>query len=194
MRRGVSHCRYLQHAFAKYGKDAFVFEVLEELEPEFLIGAEQWWINMLAPEYNSNPVAGNCAGRRMRAESRQKIRESLMGHPVSEEALEKMRAHRWSDEDKLRIGAKSRGHITSPETRAKMSAAHDGKDHMPPEARKRMAAARRGTHPTPETIEKLRLSHLGNKSHLGFRHSPEVRDKISKAVRDALTRKERQDG
>ena len=56
------HSTYLQNAWNKYGEDAFEFEVLEQWEPEFLVSMEQWWMNMLRPEYNIAPVAGSSLG------------------------------------------------------------------------------------------------------------------------------------
>lgn len=57
------HCNeHLQRAWNKYGESAFEFEVLERWEPEFLVSMEQWWMNILAPEYNIVPVAGSSLG------------------------------------------------------------------------------------------------------------------------------------
>ncbi len=60
--RGKHRNAHLQRAWNKYGEDAFEFEVLEHWEPEFLISMEQWWMNMLHPEYNIAPVAGSNLG------------------------------------------------------------------------------------------------------------------------------------
>jgi len=72
--REGKHCNgHLQNAWNKYGEDAFLFEIVEEWEPEFLISMEQWWMNMLQPEYNIVPVAG-----------------SSLGHKFSDEAISKL--------------------------------------------------------------------------------------------------------
>ena len=42
----------------KYGTNSFVFEILEEVEPEHLKEREQWFIETLKPTYNSNRANG----------------------------------------------------------------------------------------------------------------------------------------
>jgi len=42
----------LYRSIRKYGLENFRFEVLEECKPELLLEREQYWYNMLKPEYN----------------------------------------------------------------------------------------------------------------------------------------------
>lgn len=47
------HCnQYLQNAWNKYGKDSFMFEVLEYCNLEVLYQREQYFIDTMNPEYN----------------------------------------------------------------------------------------------------------------------------------------------
>lgn len=100
LRKETHRNRYLQRAWNKYGDNAFSFEVLEECEPEFLVSMEQWWMNMLCPEYNICLVAGSSLG--------------IKKGPLSEE-------------HKAKVSAALKGHKISKETRAKISAANKGR-------------------------------------------------------------------
>ena len=83
--RGTHRNGHLQSAWNKYGEDVFEFEVLERWEPEFLVGMEQWWMNMLRPEYNIAPVAGSCLGVTHTDESRAKMSAWQKGRALTKE-------------------------------------------------------------------------------------------------------------
>ena len=72
-------------------------------------------------------------------------------------------------ETKAKMSAAHTGKIISPETKAKMSAAHTGKKLGPksPEAIAKTAAANTGKKHSPETLAKMSAAHTGKK------HSPE---------------------
>src|SRR6267142_3221724 len=54
---------HLQAAYNKYGKEAFIYVVLENLfDASNIDEREQYWIDKLKPEYNQAPVAGSCTG------------------------------------------------------------------------------------------------------------------------------------
>jgi len=121
LRRGSHHSAHLQAAWNKYGEDVFRFGALEEWEPEFLVGMEQWWINMLRPEYNHRVGASSnlgirfgdvaranmamgARGKKLTAEHRAKISASLMGikrPPFTEEHKDRISAAKkgkpWTD-------------------------------------------------------------------------------------------------
>jgi len=100
--REEKHCNgHLQNAWNKYGEDAFLFEVVEEWEPEFLISMEQWWMNMLQPEYNIVPVAGSSLGRKFSDETISKLSAVAKRRSFSREG----RAH-------LSAAGKRRGFLT----------------------------------------------------------------------------------
>jgi group I intron endonuclease len=52
----------LQHAWNKYGIDAFRFEVLEQCDESQKLIREQFYIDTLKPYYNVAPVAGSRKG------------------------------------------------------------------------------------------------------------------------------------
>lgn len=54
---------YLQRSYNKYGKDNFLFEILEVVKDKNLIlTREQYYIDTLNPEYNTCKKAGNTLG------------------------------------------------------------------------------------------------------------------------------------
>lgn len=57
------HSIYLQRSWNKYGKDKFIFEIVEYVEDKTkLIEREQRWLDFFNPEYNTCPTAGNSLG------------------------------------------------------------------------------------------------------------------------------------
>jgi len=86
------HCsRHLQLSFNKYGAEYFTFSVLEYCEKERLIEREQFYIDLLKPEYNTLPIAGSCLGVKRSDETRARMSASLKGRVISQEAREKTR-------------------------------------------------------------------------------------------------------
>lgn len=58
LRSGKHHCIYLQRSYEKYGKNNFIFEILEECDIKCLLEKEIFWIEKLKPEYNIGSVGG----------------------------------------------------------------------------------------------------------------------------------------
>ena len=153
LNKGRHHSIYLQHAWNKYGEDVFVFDVLEEWGIEFLISMEQWWMNMLCPEYNMSPVAISCLGVKHTEEAKAK-QSALM-------------IKRFQDpKERAKIGLTSKGRKHTPETKAKMSATHKGRVHSL-ERRANNSASKMGHEVSRETREKISASNKGKK------HTPE---------------------
>lgn len=96
-------------------------------------------------------------------EHREKIRTSLLGHPVSAETRKK-------------IGLTSRGRKHTPETRERIRLAGLGRKHSL-ETRLKMSKFKMGVKPSAETREKLR------KARLGKTISPEHRQKLSASLK-----------
>jgi hypothetical protein len=48
----TSYNSYIQADLKQYGRNAFVFGIIEYCEPEQLLERETYWINKLNPEYN----------------------------------------------------------------------------------------------------------------------------------------------
>lgn len=91
--------QHLQASFNKYGEDVFSFEVLEECSSvDEALDREVFWINEFGTTDSSKGYNKSFGGDRpvLTKETREKISKSLMGHPVSEEAIKKMVANRRS--------------------------------------------------------------------------------------------------
>jgi len=110
--KGAHTNRYLQNSWNKYGEGAFEFDVIEYWEPEFLVGMEQWWMNMLRPEYNMCMVAGSRLGCKHTDEAKAK----MMGNTNCV-------GYKQTNEHKAKASAANMGYIATAETRAKISKA-----------------------------------------------------------------------
>lgn len=165
----------LQNAWNKYGKEAFVFEVICLTSESDKIPVEQRLLDGAFGSgedlYNISPVAdGGLTGRKHTEESKQKISEKATGRKLSEE-------------HKRKIAEGGRGRKHSEETKAKMSASNKGVIRSP-ETLKRMSEAQMGKKRSQESIEKRKATMTGrppNRSNLGKKASSETRLKLSLA-------------
>lgn len=129
LNRGVHRNSYLQHAWDKYGEQAFIAEVLE-LDPLDVVACEQLWMDAMQPAYNISRTADVVSGYRFTAEQRARVSAALKGKPKSAEH----RAHIWATRqvtDDMRElmaanGRKGRGRPKSAEHRMKIGAAQQG--------------------------------------------------------------------
>ena len=192
--RGTHRNGHLQNAWNKYGEDVFEFEVIEYWEPEFLISMEQWWMNMLQPEYNIAPVAGSCLGIKRTAEANANNAAAQMGNTNAIGNASTL-GHVLTEEHKAKLSKAHMGHKTSTETRAKISEALKGRT-LTKEHRAKLSAAKKGrsltkehkaniseavSNPTAETRAKLSEAGMGNTNALGTKRSKETRAKMSVA-------------
>jgi len=175
------HNRYLQRVFDKYGEEAFTFIVLEYVEePETLIEREQYYLNILNPEYNLAPTAGSQLGMRRTDETRAKMSRAHRGKHLSIETKKKIsksllgnqrnRNKSHSEETKRKISASMIGKHLSVETKRKLSKAMIGnQNHNKPhseEAKRKIGDAQRGErnhnygkHPNAEARRKMSEAH-----------------------------------
>jgi len=142
LRHGWHFNVHLQHAWDRYGKEAFEWGVIEEVhDVANLIEREQFWLDkyfeMPDSVYNiardaTAPMLGRVPwnkGKHLSKETRRKLSEACSGWTHTEEA-------------KRKIGEASRGRVVSEKTRRKMSKANRGqvpwtKGKVLPEATKR---------------------------------------------------------
>ena len=52
LKRNEAHNKHLQNSWNKYGEESFVFQVLEYCEPKVQFEREQYYIDLIKPEYN----------------------------------------------------------------------------------------------------------------------------------------------
>jgi group I intron endonuclease len=162
----------LQRAYAKYGPDAFMFDVLEYvLIPEMLTGREQHFIDTLKPWFNIARVAGSHLGMKHTPETREKLRKANLGKPGKSLGVKRTPEQR-AQMSKSKMGNTNLlGFVFSPESRAKMSASHKGQ-----------VSPNRGKPAPPGTIAKMNAARVGKPSpRLGKKNSPEHNAKVSAA-------------
>lgn len=120
----------LQRGWNKHGEQAFNFLPILTCAKSMLLNYEQQLLDKVKPEYNICVVAGSALGVKRSAEFKAK----LLGHPVSDETRQKMRAAKLgkkqtpeqvarrvagligrtvSDTTKAKIGAKNAGHAAA---------------------------------------------------------------------------------
>jgi len=73
----------IARALIKYGYSNFQLEILEYCEPSNCIDREQYYIDLLKPEYNILKTAGSKLGSKHSVETRNKISLSLIGNKRS---------------------------------------------------------------------------------------------------------------
>lgn len=144
---GQHHNPHLQSAFDKYGEEAFIFEILKYVAPKNLIEYEQYYFDLLKPEYNIALIAGSLFGFRHTDEALAKMSAAKTGerHPMygkrhSTETLAKMSEALTGERNPMYGNTGERhynyGKHLSEETRAKIGAAHIGKRHSAATKRK----------------------------------------------------------
>ena len=103
----------IYRALLKYGYSKFSLEILEYCEAEETVNREQYYIDLLDPEYNLCPIAGSSLGRKVSDETRAKLVRAHVGRDYSGliEHLAKLkqanlgRKHSEETKDKIRASA-----------------------------------------------------------------------------------------
>lgn len=75
----------LQRSFNKHGELNFVLEIVEVVKDEFLLSREQYFIDLLKPEYNICKIAGRVTGLVRTEEWKKKISQAHKGKKITEE-------------------------------------------------------------------------------------------------------------
>ena len=97
LKRNVHKNIHLQKAYNKYGRDNFIFEILEECEESYLCSQEHYWCNMLNTHnknygYNILPTHPDKIASTHSKETKIKISNSTKGVKKSLETIEKLKA------------------------------------------------------------------------------------------------------
>jgi group I intron endonuclease len=137
---GKHHCRYLQNAYNKYGKNAFCFEIVEVCPTETCLEVEQKYLDSYRGDphlYNISPNAtGGCGPHSEETKAKMSIlaqarsaetSKALTGRPVSEETRAKIsESNSNPSEETLERMRKAKANV-SEETRRLMSIGNTGK-------------------------------------------------------------------
>lgn len=107
LRNNFHNNKHLQNAYNKHGEGAFNFEIIERCETDKLIILEQYYIDILKPEYNICKIAYSTLGVIPSEETRLKMSKSQKGRKHTEESKVKMslanKGKKLSEEHKLSI-------------------------------------------------------------------------------------------
>lgn len=118
----------IQRSYNKYGKEFFKFETILYCDKENLIFYEQRAINAYDFKrelYNISPTAGNCSGRKLSEETKEKLRKANLGK-------------KYSKETKIKMSKAVKGRKHTKNAIKNMSEAHKGKKYTE-ESRKKMS-------------------------------------------------------
>ena len=151
LRRDIHDNPHLQHAWNKYGENAFEYGVLEYLgNSEELHLAEQFWMDIYRLEgrklYNCGLVARSPRlGRKHSEETKQKMSATGKGRIVTEETRQKLRDREYTKATRRKMsdGAKTRPPI-SEKTRQRLREVTGGRNN-----------GMWGRHHTKETRQKI---------------------------------------
>lgn len=184
LKHGRHHCVRLQAAWAQYGPDAFVFEVLEEVaELERLLHAEEVWLQKYAGDplfYNSAPSAFSPPAST--PEARKKIAATLRERYGSDVALHPRYGKLHSDETKAKISASRTGKMAGDRH-------YRFGQTLSAEVREKIGAAQRGVKKAPRVLTeegraKIRAAAAAGHyaSFTGKRHTEDAKAKMSQVV------------
>lgn len=172
LRKNAHHSIHLQRAWNKYSEDAFTIEILEECERDSLYEREQYYLDTLKP---FNKVGFN-VGRDAKA--------AMRGRKFSPEEIAKRVAtragYKHTAETRAKISESHIGisHVTSDQTRERISATNIKLGRKPSrEATEKSAAMRRGIPLPVETRLKVSATKTGSKL------TTETRAKMSAAAK-----------
>ena len=141
----------INNARAKYGIDAFDFEILKECKDEELNYWEKYYIEKLNTKvpngYNMTDGGDGVKGCHISEEHKKKISTKLKGKHLSEE-------------HKKKIGKANKGKKRSEEYKNNLSVLYRGRSFTE-ETRKKMSEKAKGRKVTEETRKKLSENHKG---------------------------------
>lgn len=127
LRNNKHHSGHLQNAFNKYGKPAFVFEIIELCDSEKLLEREQHYLDLLHPEYNISPTAGRPLGIKRSKETLLKMSIANTGKPGWWKGKTLYPETKKKLSERLKGNSRNKGKTHSSETRAKISSALSGR-------------------------------------------------------------------
>jgi len=176
---------YLQHAWDRYGADAFTFDILElVMFPEYLTEREQHYLDALHPYdmtigFNLTRGAGSTLGRNHSPETRRKL---------SERAQQRTPA---SAETRQKISEANRGQKRTPEQRQKLSEALKRRPPESEESRRKRATKMRGRKLTPEHRQKVSAAGRGRKATDKARQNMKIAQQNRPPITDETRQKMR---
>lgn len=171
LKRGEHENRHLQRHVNKHGLNVLKTSIIEFCPKEKLIEREQYYMDLLKPEFNMCPIAASNLGLKHSEETKKRNSESQKGKKLSEEHKQKIREGnigvKRSEETKKRLSLANRGRKHTEETKQKMRELHIGKNNW-----------NYGKHHSEETKRKISEGNKGNTNWVGRRHTEETKRKM----------------
>lgn len=201
LRNNRHHCGWLQNAWNKYGQDAFLFEIVEDVTDfSQLAERECFWIANTPRAFNNQRVAPDWTGLKHSPATIERMRDSAIRANTPEVRAKKSAAFRKNMEDPEKAakrretilrnrstpqaiaGRARKGRTFTDETKAKISQA----------AKSRTKHSFTGRHHTEETKRQLSEAHIGKPlspehraaiaaAGIGRHPTPETRAKLTEA-------------
>lgn len=126
--KNTHHCRHLQFAYNKYGKENFIFEPIIDCKEEELIYYENYYLAYYQPEYNSTLDAKKRTP--ITKDFKEKISMANRGKIVSEETRKKLseinKGKKLTEEQKNKLSLFNKGKVLSGLTKQRMSESRKG--------------------------------------------------------------------
>ena len=141
----------IHKALLKYKHESFKLEILEYCDKKDVIVREQFYLDLLKPNYNIYFKAGSPLG--FKHSEKTKLLMSL---------LARRRRHTFAT--RMSIGSAIKGRVVSAETREKLANKRKGKLHTEESKLKMRASSSLGLKHTQETKDKIAAKRLGYKS------------------------------
>ena len=206
LRANKHHSPKLQHAWNKYGEDAFEFVIVHVVDDRrLLLSAEQLYLDTLRPDYNICLIAGSRYGLKNSADHKERIKTALNAPTMKAKMSEIRKGKKQSEEHRAAIAEAMRGKTNgkgnpgmSPETRARadetrrtnIAAGVTKPREFTTETRERIRRAVREHHAknprnTPEWKEIMRQAGLKAAANREAEHGPSA----SKLEREQAVRR-----
>jgi group I intron endonuclease len=170
LQRGRHDNPRLQNAFNKYGQRHFVFFVLEECPVSNLDVQEEAWWDLLQPAYNCIKPNSQKYGPTPTLESNLKRSQTLKGHPVTPEQVQKQKETMQKKKEEGWVnplkGTKTGkpgtmlGKHLSESIKEKLRISNTGKK-LSQETKDKISRAGQGREVSDSTKEKIRLGNVG---------------------------------
>lgn len=137
LRRHAHENDHLQKSYNKYGKDNFIYYVIEECSENKLLKKEKYYIKLYKtrdPEFGYNLNDGGVGSLHPREETLEKLRKRTMsqenkdkmslrlkGVPKSEEWKVKVRGRKMTEENRIKLSKRSKGRPLSEKQKNDLS-------------------------------------------------------------------------
>jgi len=168
LRQNKHHSKFLQRAWNKHGECDFGFLPLEYCGRDLRIEREQFWMDFVKPEFNSNPIAASSEGHVHSPETCTQMSvthtQRYKDNPELNEIQRQLQIERMKSlEARENLRQKSTGRVVTQETKDQISESLTKTIADNPELREQRKQNGLGRKHTEESKELMRQSATGRK-------------------------------